>query len=410
MQDTPKETLTEFNEEHQVLGDSVIDAFRYLESIWHAEEGSEDVEVPIHPSYQEDFCFEKANSREDVVARLHLCTLPLLARQLSRLQQLLDPAGLRTEPESRLTHISWIQSQVGHTVTQIQTATALVCPKPLAWGRRRDDRHLKELKGFRLLLITDRIQDAMWSTAHFFDSAGKLLKQIGLTTDETTPGGHPCRCHARWNQKALQAIRLAIYCLESESECDLVKHHWRFDVKWELLSTKKAILMLPPNPLSANYEEEAQSRLVREPAIQLTQSVLPISMLSRHFYVAVGNMMAQLPTYTEMNSHQLSSLCISAEHTGENLNEILELIADADNTLCRGETIPICARIREAAGEILERFEELLLILVLHLLPLVPGTDTVYNQDFFFKWHSMMTVVIDSFQRSNDRLEDSSLQ
>ncbi|OAV87291.1 hypothetical protein PTTG_29492 [Puccinia triticina 1-1 BBBD Race 1] len=387
----------------------VIDLFRRLWDIdkWEVEAGSQVFGGLGSPSNFFDY---PGASRENVKIQLHSWILPLFSQQLNALLPLLDPAEFQKDPGTKLALILQLQAGIAHSMIRVQSALALICPRPLYFIDQTNDRHGGQFKTYRLHMILDATENIISDPCEFFYWAGERIRQMGLSTQQST---HEDDSHSECELTHVDAIDLiewTIEYLKTESEMEFIQ---RFSgTVWIDGLLRSALLMLDPKAhfQLAEHEQYYTVEIVREPVIELLKLLVPIAKLSRMFFGTLKKIVSRkhLSSYSEMNSAQLGSVCHSCQVTGHGLNSLLELLSEANVAISPDETYRICEDIIDISTH--SKPGGLLMIL-LHLIPMIPETDGLpdqnYYQSWFCRWHILMILAIDNFQTSARRFQET---
>ncbi|EFP75943.1 uncharacterized protein PGTG_01274 [Puccinia graminis f. sp. tritici CRL 75-36-700-3] len=371
----------------QRQGNLVVERFEALDEEYSAEGEP----FPYHRSIEETFSADQLNFKRGLLNQLHSHLLPALGRQIGSLSRLLDPSRLRSEPGLTLNLILSIQSELNHTLKQIQSALYIVCPYSAAsTSTRTNDQHRREFKSFRIDGMFDLIAkySTMTAMSLIFSEANALLKQLDLSTKpyevyelEMTDIPSIVSSIADNTADSWKAIELTIEWLQG-SELNLVQLRWPEEIR-AINETLQTLLSLTDSTSTSNEHDELSGiTLLSKPAIQLAKSLTPIVKLSRLFFNKLskrGMNRKRLPLFTEMRSDQLKSLAGLAREVSYNLGKISESVRKT-STVRDNTTSVQCTRLAE---KIETRFESSVLLISFYFVPLIADTDV---QNYYKTW------------------------
>ncbi|OAV92552.1 hypothetical protein PTTG_27595 [Puccinia triticina 1-1 BBBD Race 1] len=402
---------------HRLKGDLVIEGFRRLADIGiRGVDDWESVDGPGSPSKLFDY---PGTSTENINLQLHSWILPLLRHQLVALLPLLEPAQLRKRPVTTLKLISELQVAIAHSMTRVHAALALIHPRPLSSNNRTDDGHLKQFKTFRLHTLMYVTGALIHDPIHFFQSAGEHIKQIGFSTKQSTDQVGAAASYLEYHEDTLHSLDVAMECTEVESEMQFIEDYWCDEKAWINVLLGENLRMIDP---TVHAEDDIQitralpwntAEVVCGPLLELLKLLVPIWKLFRTLYRTLQKIIdrEELPTYSDMNSRQLSCLCQFPEDTARHLQEILELLHEANGEISPIATREICDLILDSCECISDRLSAVLLIALLHLVPMIPEDDGLpdqnYYQSWFRMWHDLMILAFDHFLASLRRFRET---
>ncbi|KAI7955468.1 hypothetical protein MJO29_006867 [Puccinia striiformis f. sp. tritici] len=107
------------------------------------------------------------------VTQLQSSLLPSLRNQITHLEKIMEPSDLRNDKGTKLDQISCIQSELDQTLYQIVSLVAVVRRRTLLSPADTDDRHLKELKGFRAEGLQSRVKSLVDTLCHVLGDADR---------------------------------------------------------------------------------------------------------------------------------------------------------------------------------------------------------------------------------------------
>ncbi|KAI7943607.1 hypothetical protein MJO28_011135 [Puccinia striiformis f. sp. tritici] len=381
--------LKEFELQHRRLGDIVIREFRRLVEKYEPWSGGRPINTPI----EELLPIDLVNSKEGLMDWLKSCLLPGLKQHVTTILVLLDPSGLRAEPTAKLMRILAHQSVYDRDMAQMQSAINIICPRPLCDRGRVDDYQLKQFKSYSLEQLLMDFTASQNHIVNLFGDACKDLQQMKLCTDESTYATRGMGALS-WKEHTLDFIDYTITCLTG-SELNVIQNRWSCPVRGmdrlvEVIVSVGNPSFDPDTLLSrVHYDVMGRRRrLVREPIIQLTKSVIPLIKLARIFYRKLFKHKInrkQLPLYTDMNSQQLECISDSAFDVEQDLIKLVKRFGKADLTT-RGAANTRSRGIDKLIDTIASRLEAALHLVVLYLVPLIPESDGIPGQNYFNTW------------------------
>ncbi|KAA1071369.1 hypothetical protein PGT21_005220 [Puccinia graminis f. sp. tritici] len=391
----------------QRQGNLVVERFEALDEEYSAEGEP----FPYHRSIEETFSADQLNFKRGLLNQLHSHLLPALGRQIESLSRFLDPSRLRSEPGLTLNLILSIQSELDHTLKQIQSALYIVCPYSAAsTSTRTNDQHRREFKSFRIDGMFDLIAkySTMTAMSLMFKEANALLKQLDLSTKpyEAYELDYPdipslVFSIADNTTDSWKVIESSIEWLQG-SELDLVQLRWPEEIR-AIDETLQTILSLTDSTSTSNERDQLSGiTLLSKPAIQLAKSLTPIVKLSRLFFNKLskrGMNRKRLPLFTEMRSDQLKSLAGLAREVSYNLGKISESVRKT-STVRDNTTSVQCTRLAE---KIETRFESSVLLISFYFVPLIADTDV---QKYYKTWLATWLLQLNlAMQKLRDDIE-----
>ncbi|KAI9620216.1 hypothetical protein H4Q26_013784 [Puccinia striiformis f. sp. tritici PST-130] len=313
-------------------------------------------------------------------------------RHVTTILVLLDPSGLREEPTAKLMRILAQQSVYDRDMARMQSAINIICPQPMCDRGRVDDHQLKRFKSYSLEELLSNFQESQNHIVNLFGDACKDLQQMKLCTDESTCATRGMGARS-WKEHTLDFIDLTITCLTG-SELNVIQNRWSCPVGGmdELVRVIVRVGSPPFDPetsLSRVHTDVMgrRRRLVREPIIQLTKSVIPLIKLAKIFYRKLFKHeinRKRLPLYTDMSSKQLECLNDSAFDVEQDLIKLVKRFCKADTT--RGAANTRSQGIDKLIDAIASRLEAASHLVVLYVVPLIPESDGLPGQNYFNKW------------------------
>ncbi|KNF04773.1 hypothetical protein PSTG_02251 [Puccinia striiformis f. sp. tritici PST-78] len=405
--DSTSGPVEEIEERVRLQGQLVIDGFTKLMTKYDHRAFVRPDQAAIQ-EVTSTLSIDERNPNEALLDRLISYLLPLLARQLSTVPQLLDPKGLRKEPRARLQLIDQFQPELDHTMSQIASIMAFVSPQPLHSSDRADDQHLKRFKSFRTNDLNDNVSEIRNQVSSICRSACVHLEQLDLSLvsifmDDSYPAVYQDLIAG-----TLDYIDFTIKCLD-KSELNAAEKHWEgwiHQINFEL--DRSIVSVVSSTALYHLHNED--TRFGRELVIHLTELVIPIIKLSRLFFNKLsrrGMNSKPLASSTGMNSQQIRCLSESAHAVWMTIAELLNLLDKANKA---PEADPVYTwGITQEIKNLASQFEAPLLIAVLYLVPLIPERDPDHNyyRDWFATWNTQMVLATNRFlhvARSTDRI------
>ncbi|KAH9447627.1 hypothetical protein MJO28_011136 [Puccinia striiformis f. sp. tritici] len=399
-------SLDKFEERHRKQGDLVVEGFQNLLRKYDPEIARQRTG---HISIGEILTIGQINSREGLMEWLHSGLLPLLKQQLTTVKLCLIPSALQTEPEAKLTLMLEVQSAIDQNLARMESAFAVICPRPLSASDRVDDHQLKQFKYYRLDDLAQKFYEVQNHTAGVFEKAYVHIQRMKLSTEQVAcpPGGLDYIEYVE--EEALGYIDSTIACLNGP-EFDVAEDQWRYHVKSMDDILEDTISLIDPlldwrTMLSfKDYELRPRRKLVRKPVIELMKSTSPIIKLSRLFFKKIikhhKNRSKHLPWFTEMNSKQLECFCASAFDVSRNLVKLVQDLCKADGNRRFGEirSHDIIQSVEALAG----RLEATIHLVVIYLIPLTPESDDLadrnYFRSWFMTWNTLFILALHNFK------------
>ncbi|KNE94820.1 hypothetical protein PSTG_11831 [Puccinia striiformis f. sp. tritici PST-78] len=329
--------------------------------------------------------------------------LPRLGRQLDILSRLLDVEDFQNNPESALNLLLEFQPEFDNNVTQITSAVALICPRPLHTSDRADDQQLRELKSYwlnKLAIYFLGLDLYIYWTCHWACNHMQRLNlcMINKFADDGDSG--PPMFLIR---PARSLINTTINFI-SRSELDDVKEDWVRAVRSMNEQLNKAIVGLGRLSGLVNIIPRYRvQHIFHVPIVDLTELLMTMIKLSRIFFnKLLGSEMNRKSSSgcTEMNSKQLKCLCASAEQVAADLDKLENILygaeTDAATDLIRtGEW-----NLTRVAESLASRFEAPMILILLYIVHPMPETHLALNnyKSWFATWNTQFTLVINRFK------------
>ncbi|KNE96521.1 hypothetical protein PSTG_10227 [Puccinia striiformis f. sp. tritici PST-78] len=317
--------------------------------------------------------------------------------KLTTLSLLLDDVG--KEPESILKRIAELQPEIDHNVAQIKSAVDVVCPDALSSSDQANDQQLKQFKIYRLLKLKKMLSDFIQlRTCPVFTAASEHIKLMELSTASLRENRREA-CHYRVViEHALDSIRLTINHLKG-SEWDVAEDCRRYAVL--AINSELDYIISNVNPLLELMKfTSSQDGKLSDPLIHHAQLVVPIFKLSKLFFKKSSRTRVNkklVSPFTDMNSIQLSGLCQSARAVPGALKGILSLLCSGHGLPTDAATYENVIRFAETMASLMETQVQLT---VTYLVPLVPQTgvllDQNYYKDWFSLWDAQFTLAINN--------------
>ncbi|WAR58576.1 hypothetical protein PtB15_5B810 [Puccinia triticina] len=335
------------------------------------------------------------DSRETLCNRLHSTLLPLLKDQLTTISTLLEPASMRKGPKSNLEHVLKIQPEFDSNVHQIHFIIHLICPESLSSASQINDQHLKQFKVFRLLELKNKWLLTLRKTSALFREGTEYIQKIKLLKGGSFDVGktHPYRYRT---DIVVDLIKFTIRLLNG-SELDIVEDSTK-EASLDIVHLLGENLILVDRNLPLRHAFEF--RLTHPPLIHLAHLArLPLR-LSGLFYKKLSssqmNSGHSLSLFTQMNSHQLKSLCqlaleVRSDHEALHVN-----LSHAGGAF--GFAPLDVEPFVQTANNLASRFEGPLSSIVNYLVPLIENeADQNYYRDWFAAWDILFRLAIHNF-------------
>ncbi|POW02843.1 hypothetical protein PSTT_11506 [Puccinia striiformis] len=305
------------------------------------------------------------NWRNVLYDRLHSCLLPLLRHQLITLSTLLEPEGLQSDPELKLKPILELQPELDQNIFQIKYALAISLVSVM-----------RPISSSKKIMLS-----ALEIISNPDDMPAHDESTIGLNTMD-------------WIDATIR--------IQKGSELDVAEVHWQCIIPWMFRIRRRLVSCITPATDSIQDTVDHEDvKFTHEPVIQLTKSFILIVQLSRLFYQKIstgGIKRRHLPLSTDMNSQQFSALCQSAEIISTGFSGICQILSEADtaaNDGINGHDLVIIVT------TLCSLFEDTSPLVVRYLVPLIPETDGLPDQDYykswFATWDTQITLAIDNF-------------
>ncbi|WAQ85319.1 hypothetical protein PtA15_5A894 [Puccinia triticina] len=169
-------------------------------------------------------------------------------------------------------------------------------------------------------------------------------------------------------------------------------------------------MLNPTSPLRYPF----LSNFRHQPIVDLATTLIPFIKLHQSFYKKLtkhGIMSCRtLPSFTQMNSHQLKSLCGSAERIAPRLEELLMSLSQVDMNV-RDRPVDI-QHITEAVEHIANSVIFSLVSVLLYLVPLIDSVpEKNYYQGWFATWNAQINIAVQNFvQLAEDLQEEDDLE
>ncbi|KAI7933609.1 hypothetical protein MJO28_017557 [Puccinia striiformis f. sp. tritici] len=153
------------------------------------------------------------------------------------------------------------------------------------------------------------------------------------------------------------------------------------------------------NQRSGSHNQR-QLKPFAERMLKLAKLVIPIIKLYRLFVNKLSERemnRKQLPKFTTMRTHQLSTIEQLPEDVNNILLELLGVLRDSNPTE-EQSTYRILSRTIQSLDN---KFKDPLLLILLYFLPILPDTDGFPTQQYFNEWFAMwktlFTIAISNF-------------
>ncbi|KAI9622013.1 hypothetical protein H4Q26_015451 [Puccinia striiformis f. sp. tritici PST-130] len=295
--------------------------------------------------------------------------LPSLRSQLLDLKRKLQRSDLRRNEGTRLDQISHLQSELDQTLHQIVSFAAIVRRRTLFSPADTDDRHSEELKAFRFQGLQSRVKDLTGTLSNLFANSSGVVRSLKLSPHEYVRPTHQLN-HRRviyGTNQAFDMINRTIKWLQGHEFCN-IREDWDRFVP-DLNSVLRKLTMISAS-IDDVVDNDYLTRDLSQPEIQVAQSAIPVTKLSRLFFTKLlrsGITKTPLQSFTEMSSHEIQTLTDSAGLTWNNLSDIRQFLLHGPT---EGETFDI---IIESMNQVLLEFDNYMILVVFYILPLIPS-------------------------------------
>ncbi|KAI9630374.1 hypothetical protein KEM48_014100 [Puccinia striiformis f. sp. tritici PST-130] len=321
-------------------------------------------------------------SWQAVITQLESNLLPSLRSQLADLARMLEQSDLRRNEGTRLDQISDIQSELDPILHQIVSLAAAVHRRTLFSPADTDDRHLKELKAFRIQGLKSKVKDLTKTLSSLFDNSSRVIRSLKLSPHEYARHTHQMD-HRRLiygTNEAFGMINRAIKWLKGH-EFYNIRENWKYFVP-DLNSVLRQLTLISA-PIDDLDDNDYPMRDFSQPEIQVAQSAIPVTKLSRLFFTKLlrtGMEKTPLQSFTEMSSHEIHTVIDSAGSVWNNVSDISQFLVYGPD---EGEG---SATIIKSMNQILLEFDKNMLLVLLYILPLIPGQDNSSSQTSLATW------------------------
>ncbi|KAH9466759.1 hypothetical protein Pst134EB_001808 [Puccinia striiformis f. sp. tritici] len=378
-----------FKLRHRRQGDSIIVGFEKL---------MKKLDEPAHLETPAAFSVDERNSNDFLFNYLHSSLLPALCDQLASLSLALDPLDLWNDPDSKIKLIFELQSGLDHNITELKYIIAVLFPQPSTNSSRTDDHQLKEWKFYRINELRSKIVDVVFEINTSLHSAHLHIYHIRLSTDpqeENDEGAYEAGI-----EEALDVIKSTMTWCKG-SELDIAEEYWRNNLFRIDNLLRETFNLVDQTVYPTHHYMNEKRKFVLQPVIQLTKFLMTIIKLCRLFFKKLskrGMNQSQLPLHTDMNSKQIKCLCELAGNVYADIVKIILLFRNVEmaHTVRSQKLIDI-------ADRLVHRFETPLLLVTLHLVPLIPQTNGLSEQNYYRKWfatwHTQIIVALHNFNR-----------
>ncbi|KNF06823.1 hypothetical protein PSTG_00136 [Puccinia striiformis f. sp. tritici PST-78] len=412
-QSDSEDSLVEFDWQVRCQGSLVIEVFKRLEFRYDPEWQTRH-ETNSASTTQEAVEIE---SKEVLYDRLHQCLLPLLWQHITTLEALLDAEGLQREPVSKLKLLSKLASEIDRNLTQVISAVIVICPETLSEAEAEaeaDDHQLKQFKVYRLVELRKMMYEHVLTVGRVFYETHEHIQRLGLSTSSRWFDDEEGSAIEQATMEALDNIETFIEDLK-RSDLDIADDVWKAWFPFFNLLLLSAIKLFMPTTADTNRLWYSARTLVHEPLINLVRSAIPIIKLSKLFFYKLSSkgmnrsrsFMGDL--YTEINSNQLNDFCEGARVVSHLITRFFCSISRADMNFGEG---PIRTRsLVDDTERLASHFDNLSLLLVRYLIPLIQETDPLgpeqnYYKDWFGTWNAQFKLAIHRFLQLISHLED----
>ncbi|KAH9473644.1 hypothetical protein Pst134EA_000724 [Puccinia striiformis f. sp. tritici] len=423
MSDQSEDSLVEFDWQVRCQGSLVIEVFGRLESRC-------DLEWPHCHEATSASTTEEAlgiESKEVLYDRLHRCLSPILRQHITTFLSLLDAEGLQKEPESRLKLLSELAPEIDLSMTEIISAVTVICPvtfsatqaptdadrdlRVKATPFKADDYGLKQFKVYRLAEIRKRIDEQIETIAHVFYQAHEHIRRLGLSTSRWISCSGEELDLEEATDAAFYTIDLSIEYLKG-SDLDIAEDCWHSSLHILDRLLENALGLVVPSQVDVNPFLDPGRKLNHEPVINLARSATPIIKLSRLFFNKLSSKGMNRPRsfmgvlYTEMDSNQLKDFCDAAHLVSHLIINIFCSLTQADMNF--DDEASRTGTLIEKTELVASHFDDLSLLVVRYLIPLVQKTDALPDQNYynhwFDRWNTQFKLAIHQFSKAVENI------
>ncbi|KAH9465130.1 hypothetical protein Pst134EA_013025 [Puccinia striiformis f. sp. tritici] len=320
--------------------------------------------------------------------QLQSSLLPSLKNQITHLSNIMERSELLKDKGTKLNSISQIQSELDQTLYQIVSLVAVVRRRTLFSPADTDDRHLKELKGFRAQGLQTIVEDLISNMCIVFSTCfefmgclklpsqtlnryGRIFRHKDMLTLETTRAAHAI-------DGAIKQLKgHEFYYIREDWEDNVFQIHRLLRLVTDVISSA--------NDSDDDDGDDNDSEIVHPsgPAIRVLQSMIPVIKLSRLFFKKLlrsGMKETPLQSYTEMSSDQINALADSARSILYNLDQIYNALTDPVLADESPEEIP------RLINEITSEFNTTMLLVVFYIVPVIPQVNNPPSQSPLTTW------------------------
>ncbi|KAH9453915.1 hypothetical protein Pst134EB_014016 [Puccinia striiformis f. sp. tritici] len=324
-------------------------------------------------------------SWETWTVHLQSSLLPSLKNQITHLSNIMERSELLKDKGTKLDSISQIQSELDQTLYQIVSLVAVVRRRTLFSPADTNDRHLKELKGFRAQGLQSIIEDLISNMCHVFSTCFEFMGCLKLPSQTFHRHGRTFR------QKDMLSLDTTRAADKIDVAIEQLKGHEFYYIRrdWEdhVLHIHRLLRQVTDAINSTNDSgDDDDSEIVNHSklAIEVLQSIVPVIKLSRLFFKKLlrsGMKETPLQPFTEMSSHQINALANSAGSVLYKLDEIYEALTDPDV-----EEESSIGEIPGLINDLTSTFDTTMLLLVFYIVPLIPQVNHPSSQNPLTTW------------------------
>ncbi|POW17436.1 hypothetical protein PSHT_06438 [Puccinia striiformis] len=323
-------------------------------------------------------------SWQTFTVQLQSSLLPSLQDQITHLSKIMERSDLLKDKGTKLDQISQIQSELDQILYQIVSLVAVVRRRTLFSPAETNDRHLKELKGFRAQGLESRAESLISSLCQVFRTCFALMESLKLTSQEYTRYSRIYQDKVMLtlhSTRAVEEIERVITWLNG-NEFYNIREDWEDNVPEIDHIIRQVIEVINPTN-DSDDEDGSEIENPSGPTIQVLQSMIPVIKLSRLFFKKLlrsGMKETPLQSFTDMSSHQINILCDSARSALCNLDTICEYLKDNE---VEDEGIE---HIFKLINEISSDFDTTMLLVVLYVAPLIPQVNNPPSPNPLTTW------------------------
>ncbi|EFP81659.2 uncharacterized protein PGTG_07908 [Puccinia graminis f. sp. tritici CRL 75-36-700-3] len=290
-----------------------------------------------------------------------------------------DLIELRKDPRPKIQRVLEIQANLHQILDQVIRAIQEIIPGNVPQPSPTNDQHFEEFKCYRLDGLVDCIRGRLeLNISDFLYASRKIIEELKLPGWKARPTTLKSRPYLD------SAFDCTIKWLKG-SELQIILDAWEDSSRsLDNVSADNTYFHLT-HPAFAPPRSQAATQLVRSttPIIKLPN--LFFDKLSR--YQRMGR--KQLPSFTEMSSHQLYSLQISSEQFRSALSQLVSHLQEVDDDPPALDSYYVIRDIQSLST----CFRSLVPLVELYIAPLFPDVNgvssQVYSKSWFITWNTL---------------------